>query len=111
MEPTALQGIESMLAQMREVKRSAAELSGTAEAPQGMGGASFAHELGRSLQRVSDAQNNAAAQAHAFQAGEPGVSLPEVMMELQKANLAFQATLQVRNRLVAAYQEIASMPV
>jgi flagellar hook-basal body complex protein FliE len=33
------------------------------------------------------------------------------MIDMQKASIAFQATVQVRNRLVAAYQEIASMPV
>jgi flagellar hook-basal body complex protein FliE len=43
--------------------------------------------------------------------GEPGISLNDVMIDLQKASVGFQATVQVRNRLVAAYQEIASMPV
>ncbi len=111
MAPSSLDGIESVLTQMREVARAASALTPETGAPQGVAHKSFAAELGRSLQRVSDAQNAAAAQARAFQAGEPGVSLPDVMIELQKANMAFQATLQVRNRLVAAYQEIASMPV
>lgn len=113
METSPLAGVEHMLSQMREAVRTASALS-----PGGLPGPvptqaqdGFAAELGRTLQKVSDAQNAAAAQARAFQAGEPGVSLPDVMIELQKASLAFQTTLQVRNRLVAAYQEIASMPV
>ena len=39
------------------------------------------------------------------------VSLPEVMIALQKASLSFQAMTEVRNRLVSAYQEIMSMPI
>lgn len=112
MSLSSVGSIENLLAQMRQVAESASALPASSAAPgkidqQG----SFAAELSRSLQRVSMAQNDAAAQARAFQAGEPGVSLNDVMIDMQKASLAFQATLQVRNRLVAAYQEIASMPV
>lgn len=96
---------------MRQVAESASALPSKAPAGKVSQEGSFAAELSRSLQRVSAAQNDAAAQARAFQAGEPGVSLNDVMIDMQKASLAFQATVQVRNRLVAAYQEIASMPV
>ena len=41
--------------------------------------------------------------------GRPGVALNDVMVDLQKANVAFQTGLQVRNRLVAAYQEVMSL--
>jgi len=71
----------------------------------------FATELQRSLARVSQAQEAAYAQAQAYELGAPGVSLDHVMIESQKAGIAFQATVQVRNRLIAAYQEISSMPV
>jgi len=103
-----LSGVEAMLQQMRAVVREAA---GGAAPPSGAHGGGFAAELQRSVRRVSDAQNVAQAQARAYQMGEPGVSLNDVMIDLQKAGVAFQATIQVRNRLVAAYQEIASMPV
>lgn len=72
---------------------------------------SFAQELQRSLARVSQAQEASYAQAKAFELGEPGVSLSDVMVDMQKSGIAFQTALQVRNRLVSAYQEIASMPV
>lgn len=105
-----LSNIESILAQMREVARAAsgagARLEGPSAAPGG-----FAAELQRSLQRVSEMQQNATQQAKAFSLGDPGMSLNDVMIDMQKASVAFQATVQVRNRLVAAYQEIASMPV
>ncbi len=106
-----LSSIESMLAQMRAVTHAAqgAEVR-TTEASSAVSGG-FATELARSLQRVSSMQNGSTEQAKAFALGAPGVSLNDVMIDMQKAGIAFQATVQVRNRLVAAYQEIASMPV
>ena len=47
----------------------------------------------------------------AFDANDPNVNLQEVMVSLQKANLSFQTMVQVRNRLVNAYQEIMNMQV
>jgi len=37
------------------------------------------------------------------------VALNDVMVDLQKANVAFQTGVQVRNKLVSAYQEMMSM--
>lgn len=71
---------------------------------------SFGAELKRSLDGISGAQNAAHAQAEAFELGVPGVALNDVMIDLQKANVAFQTGIQVRNRLVAAYQEIMNLP-
>jgi len=104
-----LSGVEAMLQQMRAVMRQAAGAEPAPDGPAPAGG--FATELQRSIRRVSDAQNAAQAQAQAYQLGEPGVSLTDVMIDMQKANVAFQGMVQVRNKLVAAYQEIASMPV
>ncbi len=111
MSLSSIGSIESLLAQMRQVAESASALPAKTSASKVDQQGGFAAELTRSLQRVSLAQNDAAAQARAYQSGEPGVSLNDVMIDMQKASLGFQATLQVRNRLVAAYQEIASMPV
>jgi flagellar hook-basal body complex protein FliE len=58
---------------------------------------------------VSDAQQTATAKQQSFQLGESNMSLEEVMISLQKANLAFQGMIQVRNRLVEAYKEVASL--
>lgn len=105
-----LSAIENMLSQMRQVAQAAGTMPVRAESPlESQGG--FAAELQRTLARVSEAQNTAKIQAESFQAGDPGVSLNDVMIDMQKAGIAFQATLQVRNRLIQAYQEIASMPV
>lgn len=99
-----------MLAQMRATARAAAS-SPARPGTAGAAGGGFAAELERSLRHVSGMQNQANSQAQAFELGVPGVSINNVMIDLQKANIAFQATVQVRNRLVAAYQEIASMPI
>lgn len=72
---------------------------------------SFADVLGGALRAASTVENNANTQAQAFELGAPGISLNDVMVDLQKANLTLQTTVQMRNRLVAAYQEIASMSV
>ena len=49
--------------------------------------------------------------AAALERGDANVTLPEVMIALQKASLSFQAMTEVRNRLVTAYQEIMRMQV
>jgi flagellar hook-basal body complex protein FliE len=112
-EPMAIEqlsGIESMLSQMRAAVAAASSSTlGAQDKPAVSGG--FAAELQRSLQRVSSLENSATTQAKAFELGAPDVSLNNVMIDMQKVNLALQATVQVRNRLVAAYQEVASMAV
>lgn len=102
-------GMNGMLEQMQALSRVAGGEAVAAAAPPPVGG--FAAELQRSIARISEAQGSADAAARAFELGEPGVSLNDVMINMQKASIGFQATVQVRNRLVAAYQEIAGMQV
>lgn len=104
----SIAAIESVLQQMRATSlRTGIDPSPTDEVPPT---ADFAAELRRSLSDISGAQQHAYAQAEAFELGRPGVALNDVMVDLQKANVAFQTGLQVRNRLVAAYQEIMNLP-
>ena len=106
----ALASVENLLSQMRAVARESQGLSTNPVASADRSGG-FAAELANSLNRVSHAQNAANAQAKAFEMGDPDISLSNVMIDLQKAGLSFQATVQVRNRLVEAYKEIANMAV
>jgi len=102
--------VESVLQQMRAVSHLAqGAIPLASSVAQSDGG--FAAALQNSLRQVAQVQNAASAQAKAFVVGEPGVALNDVMLDLQKANVAFQTTVQVRNRLVAAYQEVAGMAV
>lgn len=73
------------------------------------GGGGFAGELKKSLDRISGAQQAASSQAEAFELGKPGVALNDVMVDMQKANIGFQMGLQVRNKVVTAYQEVMNM--
>ena len=60
---------------------------------------------------MNSQQKAAAGLAREFQLDNTNVSLEETMVAMQKANISFQAVVQVRNKLVSAYQDIMNMPV
>jgi flagellar hook-basal body complex protein FliE len=72
---------------------------------------SFSDALKSSLQNVSNAQNQADEMGQRFASGDNSVSLSDTMIAMQKASISFQATLQVRNKLVSAYHDIMNMQV
>ena len=74
-------------------------------------GTGFQQSLGKALAAVSKAQTDATAMQREVQLDNPTVSLEQTMVAMQKAQIGFQATLQVRNRLVQAYSDIMSMQV
>jgi flagellar hook-basal body complex protein FliE len=79
--------------------------------PRAVAGSGFQQALTQALRNVSDGQNDATRMQREVQLGNPNVSLEETMVAMQKAQIGFQATLQVRNRLVQAYSEIMNMQV
>ncbi|MFT0531456.1 flagellar hook-basal body complex protein FliE [Castellaniella hirudinis] len=111
MNSQALASVENLLAQMRSVARASQGLTVQPQDASAVRPGGFAAELSRTLDRVSQAQNAANTQAQQFQLGAPGLSLSDVMIDLQKAGLSFQTTVTVRNRLVEAYKEIANMAI
>jgi flagellar hook-basal body complex protein FliE len=74
-------------------------------------GTSFQAAMAQALKSVSQAQQDATTLQRELQLDNPSVSLEQTMVAMQKAQLGFQATLQVRNRLVQAYSEIMNMQV
>lgn len=102
-------GIDQMLSELRSVTQAAQNKPATDA--QGAGGVDFAQVLQTAMADVSAAQKEARSMAQDFSAGDPNVNLQDVMVNLQKANLSFQQMVQVRNRLVTAYQDIMNMPV
>lgn len=102
----AITGIEGVLTQM-QAAASIARNQQVEEQPS----ISFAGQLNAALDRISDTQNSAKAQAEKFTLGEPGIALNDVMTDLQKSSVSLQMGIQVRNKLVAAYQEMMSMQV
>ncbi len=106
--------IQQVISQMRALSARAAVLPNATEQlarGQQAQGAQFSNLLAQSLQQVSQAQQQASTLATRFEQGAPEVSLADVMLSQQKASLQFEAVTQVRNRLVAAYQEIMNMQV
>lgn len=113
------QRISSMLAQLRAA----------AQKPEGLGSAviaspvqktnaaaptsqvSFSDALKASLDQVNNMQLQSEKLGQDFAMGNDNVSLSDVMISGQKANIAFQATVQVRNKLVTAYQDMMNMQV
>jgi flagellar hook-basal body complex protein FliE len=74
-------------------------------------GSDFSSMLMKSIDSVNDVQKEAGRLGDAFVTGDPSVSLAEVMIAKQKSGIAFEATLQVRNKLLSAYKEIMAMQV
>lgn len=102
--------MNELLAEMRALAAAARgqSIEPTAQRHDGHG---FADLVKNALAQVNTMQQHAAAQAQAFELGDSKVSLSDVMLSLNKAGLAFQAAVQVRNKLVQAYQEIMSMQI
>ncbi|WP_323140513.1 flagellar hook-basal body complex protein FliE [Massilia phyllosphaerae] len=85
-------------------------LKGT-EAAESSSKVSFSDALKASLQNVSNSQIQADEMGKRFAAGDDSVSLSDSMIAMQKASISFQATVQVRNKLVSAYHDIMNMQV
>ncbi len=96
-----------MVAQLRAV---AAQASGT-PAAQDPAAPDFTVLLRSALEETNAAQKGARELTEQFESGDPHVSLQDVVLSLQKASVSFQTMVQVRNKLVSAYQEIMNMQV
>ncbi len=73
--------------------------------------AGFAGALKSALTSVSASQTEATRLQQEVQMENPNVSLEETMVAIQKAQIGFQASLHVRNRMVQAYTDIMNMQV
>ncbi len=79
--------------------------AGSANAP------SFTQMFSNAVNSVNETQKMSGALAKAYEQGDPGVALSQVMVASQKAGVSFQALTQVRNKLVEAYQDVMKMPI
>lgn len=77
---------------------------------QGAGAPGFMETLNKAIDGVSGAQNHAGAMQKAFEMGDPNADLARVMVAMQQSQVAFRATVEVRNRMVQAYQDVMNMP-
>lgn len=95
----------SAQAQNRPEEAAGIEQTGEAKA-QG-----FADLLKQSIESVNGEQHKSRELKEAFERGDEGADLTEVMLQAQKASLSFQAMTQVRNKLVEAYKDVMNMPI
>jgi len=107
--------INQVLAQMRVLEAQAKLQVGpeslSVNEVQGTQQTDFSEVLANSLNNVNDNLMSAGKMAKAFEKGDSGISMAELMINMEKASVSFQAMTQVRNKLLNAYQEIMNMPV
>ncbi|WP_246939952.1 flagellar hook-basal body complex protein FliE [Bacillus pinisoli] len=70
----------------------------------------FADFLKNSIDQVNKSQNQSDLATQKLANGE-NIDLHEVMITSQKASITLQATLEIRNKVVEAYQEVMRMQV
>jgi flagellar hook-basal body complex protein FliE len=100
--------ISQVLSEMRALQ---ARASGISEAPVAAQPSEFANLMKNSVDHIASMQNQATALADAYESGDKSVDLTKVMLEVQKASLAFRAMTEVRNKLVDAYTQVMNMSV
>ncbi len=111
--------INAVLQQMRQIRdqtqRGMAVAPAAADvaapnASQSPGRADFGGALKQAIDSVNNLQQTASTSANDFVTGKEN-NLVKVMVDSQKASVGFQAVVQVRNRMVTAYQDIMNMPI
>jgi flagellar hook-basal body complex protein FliE len=107
---TAVAGVLSALSSISSLSNTAAAEPDppSTSAPSG---ASFSDALKTAINQLDTAITSANEKAQAFAAGNSDVSLSDVMVSLEQANLALQAAANVRDKIVAAYSNVMNMPV
>ena len=110
--PINSSNIESVLGQIRQYQAQAAEGATTqiSDTNTASGSNNFSDSVKGALQEVNTTQQASKALRTAYERGED-VPLTDVVMSIQKSSLAFEATLQIRNKVLKAYEEIMNMPV
>ena len=100
-----------LLSQMQQISKLAKAGTNTGIDPVAKSGNEFGDLFSKAINNVNQQQMESGRLANQVETGDGGVSLVKAMIASQKAGIAFQATLQVRNRVVSAYQDIMNMPI
>jgi flagellar hook-basal body complex protein FliE len=110
---TAAVGVLSALSSISTLEHNSTS-TGAASSPSNEAGApaaAFSDALKSAFDRVNDAVATANGKAKAFASGDQSISLSDVMISLEQANLALQAAAAVRDKVIAAYTNVMNMPV
>lgn len=103
--------ISQVLNQIRQFQANQGQDAKAAPRTEETAGGRFGDVLSQAINKVNEAQGEAAAMSSAFARGDANMELSDVMLSLNKASLSFKAMAEVRNRLVSSYQDIMNMPV
>lgn len=71
----------------------------------------FSNYIDNLLNSINLTQNNAKKNSQEFILEKPGVSLSDIMIDLQKSSISINMAVQIRNKVISAYQEIMNMQV
>ncbi len=97
---------------LQELRSLAAQAGAQAPAAsKAVNGQPFGNMFSQALNTVNSLQQTAGDLQTRVEMGDKSVSLVQAMIASQKASVAFQATVQVRNKVVQAYQDIMNMPI
>ena len=77
----------------------------------GIDNVDFSKVIKSAVDQVNETQQTSGKLKTAFEMGDPNVTLADAMIASQKASVAFEATVQVRNKLVRAYEDVMRMSV
>jgi flagellar hook-basal body complex protein FliE len=95
---------------LSQASAAAAQRADTLRGTGDTGAPKFDTAMRDALKSVSAVQETAGDASLAYERGDTH-DLASVMIARQKASIAFEATLQVRNRLLGAYKDVMSMPL
>ncbi len=110
--PQSIQGaredITRMIDKMRELSGQA---QGSSKVNEGGDFSVLMNQAKSSMDKVNDLQKSSSGLQEAYASGDKSVNLSQVVLASQKSSLAFQALLNVRNKMIEAYKDVMSMPV
>ena len=87
----------------------ASQLTSTPSTVVSGAGGGFSDVLKSAIQGVDDLQAGADSKVSNLLQGAPNTDVSSVMVSVEKADVAFQLMMQVRNKIVSAYQDIEKM--
>jgi flagellar hook-basal body complex protein FliE len=99
------QEMQAMVGDIKPIKMDVPAIQGNTSA------SDFSDMLSQAVNNVNGLQKQSREMQTSFDMGDPNLSLADVMIAKEKSGIAFEATMQVRNKVLEAYKTIMNMPV
>jgi flagellar hook-basal body complex protein FliE len=110
---TSQANIQSMLETLRSYQAQASQNlqdAGASSESAATSKTGFGQMVSGALEQVNDTMLESRRLQTAYEKGED-LPLTDVVLGMQKSSIAFEATLQIRNKVLKAYEDILNMPV